>query len=122
MDLSWYVSTNSSGHHSAPFQRCWPAENNQDSRPDELDLHGLFVKEAIQKTDQAIVEAQQRGDSQIRIIVGKGLHSEGSVAKLKPAVEELMTKYVHMFSLEAAVPRFGLDVAADPRPTYTGTV
>jgi len=68
-------------------------ENNQDSRPDELDLHGLYVKEAIQKTEEAIVDAQNRGDTQIRVIVGKGLHSQGSAAKLKPAIEELMIKH-----------------------------
>ncbi|KAG9007615.1 hypothetical protein FRB93_007651 [Tulasnella sp. JGI-2019a] len=66
--------------------------NNEDSRPDELDLHGLYVKEAIQKTEEAIIEAQNRGDNQIRIITGKGLHSQGA-AKLKPAIEELMVKY-----------------------------
>jgi len=68
-------------------------ENNLDSAPDELDLHGLYVKEAIDKTDQAIVQAQSRGASQIRLIVGKGLHSQGSVAKLKPAIEQLMAKH-----------------------------
>ncbi|QRV79473.1 hypothetical protein RhiJN_07488 [Ceratobasidium sp. AG-Ba] len=66
---------------------------NMDSAADELDLHGLYVKEAISKTETAIQAAQSRGDNQIRIIVGKGLHSQGHVAKLKPAIEELMVKY-----------------------------
>ncbi|QRV79472.1 hypothetical protein RhiJN_07487 [Ceratobasidium sp. AG-Ba] len=66
---------------------------NMDSAPDEIDLHGLYVKEAISKTESAIQAAQGRGDVQIRIIVGKGLHSEGQVAKLKPAIEELIVKY-----------------------------
>lgn len=66
---------------------------NLDSAPDELDLHGLYVKEAIAKTESAVQAAQNRGDSQIRIIVGKGLHSQGQAAKLKPAIEELMVKY-----------------------------
>ncbi|CAE7061243.1 unnamed protein product [Rhizoctonia solani] len=66
---------------------------NLDSAPDELDLHGLYVKEAIERTEAAVQAAQDRGDQQIRIIVGKGLHSEGRVAKLKPAIEELMVKY-----------------------------
>lgn len=48
-----------------------PPENNLDSAPDELDLHGLYVKEAIEKTDQAIIAAQGRGDDHIRIITGK---------------------------------------------------
>jgi DNA-nicking Smr family endonuclease len=65
-------------------------ENNSDSKPGELDLHGLYVKEAISYSDKAIKEARQRGDSQIRLIVGKGLHSNGHVAKIKPALEDLM--------------------------------
>ncbi|KAH9894986.1 hypothetical protein C8Q73DRAFT_745366 [Cubamyces lactineus] len=62
-------------------------------QPGEVDLHGLYVKEAIRYTDQSIQEARARGDSKIRFIVGKGLHSAGGVAKLKPAIEELMQKH-----------------------------
>ncbi|KAJ7925211.1 hypothetical protein B0H13DRAFT_1975496 [Mycena leptocephala] len=68
-------------------------ENNKDSKPGEIDLHGLFVKEAIEHTDRALEEAKQRGDSQLHLIVGKGLHSQGHVAKIKPAIEELMQKH-----------------------------
>ncbi|KAL1942517.1 hypothetical protein VTO73DRAFT_6119 [Trametes versicolor] len=68
-------------------------ENNTDSQPGEVDLHGLYVKEAIRYTDRSIQEAQARGDSKIRFITGKGLHSSGGVAKLKPAIEELMQKH-----------------------------
>ncbi|OAX33893.1 hypothetical protein K503DRAFT_699647, partial [Rhizopogon vinicolor AM-OR11-026] len=64
-----------------------------DSKPGELDLHGLYVKEAISYSDKAIKEARQRGDSQIRLIVGKGLHSNGHVAKIKPALEDLMRQH-----------------------------
>lgn len=67
--------------------------NNTDSALNEVDLHGLYVKEAIARSEQAIQAAQQRGDSDIHFIVGKGLHSQGHVAKLKPAIEELMVKY-----------------------------
>ncbi|KAG2146399.1 DUF1771-domain-containing protein [Suillus bovinus] len=67
-------------------------ENNLDSKPGELDLHGLYVKEAITYSDKAIKEARQRRDSQIRLIVGKGLHSNGNVAKIKPALEDLMKR------------------------------
>ncbi|KAJ6586833.1 cytoplasmic protein [Mycena vulgaris] len=55
----------------------------------EIDLHGLYVKEAIEHTDQALQEAKQRGDSEVHLIVGKGLHSQGGAAKIKPAIEEL---------------------------------
>ncbi|KAI0318319.1 hypothetical protein OF83DRAFT_37123 [Amylostereum chailletii] len=52
--------------------------NNEDSRPGEIDLHGLYVKEAIEYTDRAIQE---------------GLHSQNHVAKIKPAIEQLMQKH-----------------------------
>ncbi|KAJ6499391.1 hypothetical protein C8R45DRAFT_982265 [Mycena sanguinolenta] len=68
-------------------------ENNKDSQPGEIDLHGLYVKEAIEHTDRALQEAKNRGDSEIHLIVGKGLHSTGHIAKIKPAIEELMQKH-----------------------------
>ncbi len=42
----------------------------QDRKPGEIDLHGLYVKEAIAYTDTALAEAMLRGDSEIRLIVG----------------------------------------------------
>ncbi|KAK0480422.1 hypothetical protein EDD18DRAFT_1086021, partial [Armillaria luteobubalina] len=62
--------------------------------PGEIDLHGLYVKEAITYTDTALAEAWLRKDSEIRLIVGKGLHAKNGEAKLGPAIiEELMRKY-----------------------------
>ena len=77
-------------------------------------MHGLYVKEAISRTDEAIQQAKQRGDTDIHLIVGsysrlwpltpslicygclgKGLHSPGGQAKIKPAIEELIQKYVY---------------------------
>jgi hypothetical protein len=80
--------------------------------PTEVDLHGLYVKEAITYTDNSIAEARARGDKEIRLIVGpyspfirvrrqltvcvvcvgKGIHSPNNTAKLKPAIEGLMQK------------------------------
>jgi len=68
-------------------------ENNKDSPPDTIDLHGLYVKEAIDHTERALQQAQQRGDQHLRVIVGKGLHSQSHVAKIKPAIEQLMQQY-----------------------------
>jgi hypothetical protein len=42
----------------------------QDSKPGEIDLHGLYVKEAIEHTDRALEEAKRRGDSEVHLIVG----------------------------------------------------
>jgi len=68
-------------------------ENNKDSKPGEVDLHGLYVKEAIARADLAILDAKSRGQPQIIFIVGKGLHSQGGIAKIKPAIEELIQKH-----------------------------
>ncbi|SJL06961.1 uncharacterized protein ARMOST_10303 [Armillaria ostoyae] len=45
-------------------------EKNRDRKPGEIDLHGLYVKEAIAYTDAALEEAKLRGDSEIRLIAG----------------------------------------------------
>ncbi|WVF65287.1 hypothetical protein IAT40_000011 [Kwoniella sp. CBS 6097] len=68
-------------------------ENNKASPDGTIDLHGLYVKEAIERTEAAITSAQRAGQDELRVIVGKGLHSAGGKAKIKPAVEDLMRKY-----------------------------
>ncbi|WRT69317.1 uncharacterized protein IL334_006301 [Kwoniella shivajii] len=69
-------------------------ENNKQSPDDTIDLHGLYVKEAIERVESAITQAQRSGHSEeLRVIVGKGIHSQGGRAKIKPAVEDLMRKY-----------------------------
>jgi DNA-nicking Smr family endonuclease len=55
-------------------------------------LHGLYVKEAIERTEAAIAQGQRSGQEELRVIVGKGIHSQGHVAKIKPAVQDLMQK------------------------------
>lgn len=64
-------------------------QNNADSASDEIDLHGLYVREAQWILKKRIYAMIQQGEPQIRVIVGKGLHSPHGIAKLKPAVEEL---------------------------------
>lgn len=64
----------------------------QNSKPGEVDLHGLYVKEAINRADRFIQLAKSTGHSQVKLIVGKGLHSHGGVAKIKSAIEELIQK------------------------------
>jgi DNA-nicking Smr family endonuclease len=67
--------------------------NNEDSSANEVDLHGLYTQEAIAKTEQAIRQAQQQGMGELRVIVGKGIHSKDHVAHIKPAIEKLMQDY-----------------------------
>jgi hypothetical protein len=64
-------------------------ENNADSSLSEIDLHGLYIKEAIYILKRRIAAGINRGEQRLDVIVGKGNHSQNGVAKLKPAVEEL---------------------------------
>lgn len=52
---------------------------------DKIDLHGLFVTEAIEYLIKYVDFAQERGHRALVVIVGRGIHSEGG-AKIKPAV------------------------------------
>ncbi|CAO3651266.1 unnamed protein product [Mucor hiemalis] len=69
------------------------AQKNQGRPSNEIDLHGLFVKEASEKVEEAIRRCEKNGEKDLVIIVGKGLHSPGQIAKLKPAIIELVKKY-----------------------------
>lgn len=61
--------------------------NNADSGPDEIDLHGLFVREALSALDYRIAAGIRQNETHLDVIVGKGIHSENHIAKLRPAVE-----------------------------------
>ncbi|KAI9033944.1 hypothetical protein CLU79DRAFT_726386 [Phycomyces nitens] len=70
---------------------------NQGRSPTEIDLHGLFVKEASAKVEEAIKRCEREKYDHLVIIVGKGLHSTGNIAKLKPAILDLVKRYnVHV--------------------------
>ncbi|POY72362.1 hypothetical protein BMF94_4665 [Rhodotorula taiwanensis] len=67
-------------------------ENNKVQPPGSVDLHGLYVQEAIEYTERAIKDGRARGFPELRIIVGKGNHSPSHVAKIKPAISSLMQR------------------------------
>lgn len=64
-------------------------ENNTDSSEYEIDLHGLYVKEAEYFLQVRIVQFVKTNQSHLNVIVGKGLHSKNGIAKLKPAIDEM---------------------------------
>ncbi|SCW00465.1 LAFE_0C04786g1_1 [Lachancea fermentati] len=67
-------------------------QNNADSDSNEIDLHGLYTKEAQWILQRRIAAAVANRESVLKVIVGKGLHSANGVAKIKPAVEELCSE------------------------------
>lgn len=82
-------------------------EANNAARPlDEVDLHGLHVREAVARADAEIEAARARGASRLVFIVGRGVHSADGVARIKPALTgELMRK--HSLRVTAGVPNDG---------------
>ena len=58
----------------------------------ELDLHGCHVHEALVRVEAFLETAALQGLDAVRIIVGKGLHSQGS-AVLPDAVEGKIVEY-----------------------------
>lgn len=67
-------------------------ENNKKQPAGSIDLHGLYVKEAIEQVEKAVSNGQRSGLAELRIITGKGNHSVNHQAKIKPAVAQLMQK------------------------------
>ncbi|ETW80412.1 hypothetical protein HETIRDRAFT_440315 [Heterobasidion irregulare TC 32-1] len=65
-------------------------EFNKDRRANNVDLHGLRVSEAIKYANEAVTKARSRGDLTLSLIVGRGLHTEDKVPKLKPAIMQFL--------------------------------
>lgn len=78
------------------------ARNNAGRTDGMIDLHGLFVKEAIavveryineKKNDKTKAGPDSDSPKTLTFIVGMGNHSVDHIPKLKPAIENLMRKH-----------------------------
>ncbi|MEW5817091.1 MAG: Smr/MutS family protein [Spirochaetota bacterium] len=58
----------------------------------ELDLHGLTVKAALERTDVFLKESKRLGLKKVLIIHGKGNHSDYGESVLKKAVHAFIQK------------------------------
>lgn len=59
-----------------------------------IDLHGLYVSEAIERINRHLEKCRDAGVERTTIITGRGLHSQGGVAKIKPEVERWLQERV----------------------------
>ncbi|KAF7303150.1 DUF1771-domain-containing protein [Mycena kentingensis (nom. inval.)] len=59
---------------------------NQSRLPNEIDLHGLLAREGKVKVASAVDRAKALGYSEMRVIVGKGNHSNDGLAQLRPKI------------------------------------
>jgi DNA-nicking Smr family endonuclease len=55
----------------------------------QIDLHGLLVKEAINRVEKHVELCKRSGIKQTILITGRGSHCKDGLAKIKPAIQEL---------------------------------
>jgi DNA-nicking Smr family endonuclease len=61
---------------------------NRNRPVDAIDLHGLYVAEALEYLQRKIDECRIKNISTLQVIAGMGNHSTDNIAKIKPKVEE----------------------------------
>ncbi|KAJ7096376.1 hypothetical protein C8R44DRAFT_644060, partial [Mycena epipterygia] len=64
---------------------------NLSTKDGVIDVHGLFIPEAIKKVETSLQTAIWDGRKDLRVIVGRGLHSRDG-PKLRPAIMKEMQK------------------------------
>ncbi|KAF3933158.1 hypothetical protein ABW19_dt0206604 [Dactylella cylindrospora] len=87
--------------------------NNVNQEEDTIDLHGLFVEEAEEILATRIQAAKRQHARGLHVIVGKGIHSENHVQKIKPAVEKFCRDNNLVYSIEKNAGRIYIDLQAE---------
>lgn len=64
----------------------------------EIDLHGFTITEAAQALNDFLEEAKDKKYERVRIITGKGLHSENGRSILNGYVKNILEKQELKFS------------------------
>jgi len=59
-----------------------------------IDVHYLRIPEAIRETNKALRDMLLEGGGELRVIVGRGLHSRNKIPVLRPAIITEMKKCV----------------------------
>jgi len=75
-------------------------DNNKTLQEGMVDLHGLYVPEAIEYAKKEIESATCRRDDEVCFIVGKGLHADKGLSKLRPHLQGLCDVYGLTSSLD----------------------
>jgi DNA-nicking Smr family endonuclease len=92
-------------------------------QPEEVDLHGLHVDEALRFTSRRVQADRARGAKLLIVIYGAGHHSADNKQHLKPAVLAHLAEQEGLAPNQIQVDFDGLDRRANPgccTVTYTG--
>jgi DNA-nicking Smr family endonuclease len=77
---------------------------NGDRPADVIDLHGLYVAEALEYLQRKIDDCRAKNILQLKAITGMGNHSPDKIAKIKPKVEEFaLQNHLNMTSFDGYV-------------------
>ncbi|KAI0486953.1 DUF1771-domain-containing protein [Xylaria cf. heliscus] len=63
--------------------------NNNGTQPDAIDLHGLYVADAVKRVEERVIKDRSEGKTHLHVIVGQGIHSVDHIQRIKPAIEQL---------------------------------
>lgn len=86
--------------HRMAAQKCLVEKNAGLSGASALDLHGLRVAEAVEVTEAFLAHHRQRRSPSVKIITGRGSHSESRASRLTPAVITLLRNGGFRFSID----------------------
>lgn len=62
----------------------------------ELNLHGYFVEDALMETEKFLRNSKVAGYKKVLVITGKGMHSAGGLARLRPLVGRKLVELLEM--------------------------
>jgi len=65
---------------------------NQNHPENVIDLHGLYVAEALEYLQKKLDDCRSKNISKLTVITGKGNNSPQNIAKIKPKVENFAQK------------------------------
>lgn len=101
-------------------QSIYAYHNATDKRsPNEIDLHGLFVSEAIEYLELKVAKFQSENKCDLIVIVGRGIHSKTG-PKIRPAVIKYAEKQKMNYQVDSphvGCIRFELEMLPKPRKT-----
>lgn len=72
-----------------------------------IDLHGLYVSEAIERLEGRIKQCQAANMESLVVIVGRGNHSKDHIAKIRPRIEQLMRDHRLKVAVDRSAAREG---------------
>ncbi|XP_041485019.1 uncharacterized protein LOC121431528 [Lytechinus variegatus] len=78
-------------------------QRKHETGANKLDLHNLHVEEALEALQEVLFEREEQirhGTPQryLEVVTGRGRHSKGGVARLKPAVEKFLEQKGYRFT------------------------